>query len=229
MCASKSECVSRSSSRLNFIYFCFSYFLYLIRNKWRLWGCQQVRGAGRSSGYSNTETSSRKMTQSEYFFFHLKLKCLHPATTPQPTPLLSRGVCCYFWNLFICDLFLLLIQIQHMQTLSNPIVYLHGLVVFFLFFLPYANVNLTVLLWCLCAPASFRGVNPLTLPFSDTVNTSGFRLWNNGCLMLMLWETDYVIIPQRFNTKTHTHMCALTYTHTHALTSLPSPAWLLLH
>lgn len=62
--------------------------------------------------------------------------------------------------------------------------------------------------------ASFRGVNPLTLPFSDTVNTSGFCLWNNSRLMLMLWETDYGIIPLVL-ILTHT------YANTHTPLSLP--------
>lgn len=78
-----------------------------------------------------------------------------------------------------------------MQTLINPIVTLHVVVVFFPPYLPYANINLTVL-WCLCRPASFRGANPLTLPSTNTVN-SGFCLHYNSHLMLML--TDCVIIP----------------------------------
>lgn len=119
-------------------------------------------------------------------------------------------------------LFFHLIQIPNMQTLNNPIV-ICMVVVFF--FLPYANVNLPVLLWCLCGPASFRGVNPLTFPLlPNTVNTSGFCLWNNGCLMLMLSKEDYIIIPSILiltDTHTHTHML------THACL-FPSPAWLLL-
>lgn len=90
-----------------------------------------------------------------------------------------------------------------MQTLGNPIVNLHGVVVF-------STSCLMLMLISLCPSDVCAGLLHLEvqslLPFPDTVNTSGFCPWNNGCVILMLRETDYVIIPGVLLLTHNTHL-----------------------